>query len=35
MPGPSEILPVLQQRLTERLLNFEPLDEAWPHGRTP
>ncbi len=32
MPGPSETLPVLEQRLTERLLDFERLDEAWPHA---
>ena len=34
MPGPSETLPVLEQRLTERLLAFELLDEVWPRGRT-
>ncbi len=34
MPGPSETLPVLEQRLTERLLDFDHLDEAWPRGRT-
>ncbi len=34
MPGPSETLPVLEQQLTGRLLNFERLDEAWPRGRT-
>ena len=34
MPGPSETLPVLEQRLTERLLAFALLDEAWPKGRT-
>ncbi len=27
-------LPVLEQRLTEHLLDFERLDEAWPRGRT-
>ncbi len=32
MPGPSETLPVLEQRLAERLLDFERLDEAWPHA---
>ncbi len=26
MPGPSETLPALEQRLTERLLAFELLD---------
>ena len=30
MPGPSETLPALEQRLAERLLDFERLDEAWP-----
>ncbi len=34
MPATSEALPVLEQRLTERLLDFERLDEAWPRGRT-
>ncbi len=34
MPGPSETLPVLEQRLTERLLAFETMDAAWPKGRT-
>ena len=34
MPDPSETLPVLEQRLTERLLDFDRLDEAWPRGRT-
>jgi hypothetical protein len=34
MPGPSETLPVFDQRLAERLLAFELLDEAWPRGRT-
>ncbi len=28
MPGPSETLPALEQRLAERLLAFERLDEA-------
>ncbi len=32
-PGPSEPLPVLEQRLAERLLAFERLDEAWPKER--
>ena len=31
---PSETLPVLEQRPTERLLDFERLDEAWPRGRS-
>ncbi len=31
--GPSETLPVLEQRLTECLLAFELLDEAWPLSR--
>ncbi len=30
----SETLPALEQRLAERLLAFELLDEAWPRGRT-
>ncbi len=30
MPSPSETLPVLGQRLAERLLDFERLDLAWP-----
>ncbi len=34
MPAASETLPVLEQRLTERLLDFERLDEAWPRGRS-
>ena len=34
MPAASETLVSLEQRLTERLLNFERLDEAWPRGRT-
>ncbi len=34
MPDPSESPAVLEQRLTERLLDFERLDEAWPRGRT-
>ena len=34
MPAFSETLPVLEQQLTERLLAFELLDEAWPRGRT-
>ncbi len=34
MPGPSETLPALEQRLAGRLLDFELLDEAWPRGRT-
>ena len=35
MPGPSKALPALEQRLVERLLDFERLDEAWPNGCTP
>ncbi len=34
MTGPSETLPVLESRLTERLLTFERLDAACPRGRT-
>ncbi len=34
MPAPSESLPVLDELLTERLLEFERLDTAWPKGRT-
>ncbi len=34
MPGPSESLVDLEQRLAERLLTFERLDAAWPRGRT-
>ncbi len=34
MPGPSETLPALDQRLAGRLLAFDLLDEAWPKGRT-
>ncbi len=34
MPAPSETLVALEQRLTERLLAFERLGEAWPHGHT-
>ena len=34
LPVPSETLPVLEQRLAERLLAFEHLDAAWPKGRT-
>ena len=30
MPGPSETLAVLEQRLAERLLAFVRLDLAWP-----
>ena len=32
MPGPSETLVDLEQRLTERLLDFGRLDEVWPRG---
>jgi hypothetical protein len=34
MPAPSETLVALEQRLVQRLLAFELLDEAWPRGRT-
>ncbi len=34
IPAASETLPGLEQRLAERLLAFERLDEAWPSGRT-
>ena len=34
MPAPSETLPVLERHLTERLLDFERLDAAWPRGHT-
>ncbi len=34
MPASSETLPVLEQRLAERLLAFERLDAAGPRGRT-
>ncbi len=34
MPSPSETLPVLESRLTERRLDFDRLDETWPRGRT-
>ncbi len=34
MPASSENLPALEQRLAERLLAFDRLDEAWPRGRT-
>jgi hypothetical protein len=34
MPATSETRPALEQRLAERLLDFERLDEAWPRGRT-
>ncbi len=33
MPAASETLVDLEQRLTERLLDFERLDEAWPLSR--
>ncbi len=32
MTGPSETLPALEQRLAERLLDFERHDAAWPHA---
>ena len=31
-PATSKPLPALEQRLAGRLLAFERLDEAWPHG---
>ncbi len=34
MPAASKTLVALDQRLAERLLDFECLDEAWPRGRT-
>ena len=34
MSAASESLPVLEQRLAERLLAFERLDEAWSRDRT-
>ncbi len=34
MPATSETLVALEQRLAERLLDFERLDAAWPRGRT-
>ena len=34
MPGPSESLVALDQRLAERPLAFETMDAAWPKGRT-
>ena len=34
MPAPSETLVALEQRLAERLLDFNRLDTAWPCGRT-
>ena len=33
MPGASETLSALEQRLAGRLLAFERLGEAWPKGR--
>ncbi len=33
MPGPAETLVDLEQRLAERLLDFDLLDEAWPKER--
>ena len=32
MPAASETLVALERRLTERLLDFGRLDEAWPKG---
>ena len=34
MPEPAETLPALDQRLTDALLGFDRLDEAWPKGAT-
>ncbi len=34
MPGPSESLVALEQRVVDQLLAGEHLDEAWPRGRT-
>ncbi len=34
MPAASKTLVDLEQRLVERLLDFERLDEAWPRGCT-
>ena len=34
MSAPSEALPVLEDQLVQRLLDFERLDEAWPRRRT-
>ena len=34
MPGPSETLPALEQRLAERTLVLELLDGAWPRSHT-
>ncbi len=33
VPVPSKTLPVVEQRLAERLFAFERLDETWPRGR--
>ena len=33
MPDRCETLPFLEQRLAERLLDFNLLDEAWPKER--
>ncbi len=32
MPASSKTLPALVEQLAERLLDFERLDEAWPHA---
>ncbi len=34
MPAPSESPVALESRLTDRLLDFERLDAAWPKGAT-
>ncbi len=34
MPARCERHPALDQRLAERPLDFDLLDEAWPHGFT-
>ena len=34
MPAASETLFSLEQRLADRLLEFERFDEAWPRGRS-
>ena len=35
MPAASETLPALEQRLVDRLLEFERLVEAWPFSHLP
>ena len=34
MPDPSETLVALEERLAQRLLDFERFDEAWPRSRS-